>query len=277
MLVVSLGTAACTALASARPQAVTAPPGVAPSGPTAPVSMSADTTGAHLPRWSRPLPPAPAGLHVTIGPDDLRVDNAVVAPLPLKELRARGFDISYKPSANSLVVRPLAAVVDASRFTDAVLAVDPETSYRVLTEVFFTLAQGGVSGFHFLAVYDTPGGSAVGSVDVYPPARGRDGFPVRRLSGPSAPVEVRLRPDGIVVRGSGTSIPAACGDTARAEAQLPYDFATLTRCGVAMKQADGLSEDLLLLASPELPFRVVVATMDALARDYPHVNFGIMR
>jgi hypothetical protein len=152
--------------------------------------------------------------------------------------------------------------------------VDPETSYRVLTEVFFTLAQGGVSSFHFLAVYDSRPGPAVGSVDVHPPARGRNGFPA---PSPSAPIQVRLRPDGIVVRGSGTSIPAECGDTARVEAQLPYDFAALTRCGAALKKADGLSDDVLLLASPEVPFHVVVATMDALAQDYPHANFGIMR
>ncbi len=49
------------------------------------------------------------------------------------------------------------------------------------------------------------------------------------------------------------------------------------RCGAALKKADGLTDDLLLLASPEVPFHVVFATMDALAQDYPHANFGIMR
>ena len=96
-------------------------------------------------------------------------------------------------------------------------------------------------------------------------------------SGPTTPIEVRARMDGVLVRGSGRTIPAECGDTARAEAQLPYDFAALTRCAGAMKKTDGLSEDLLLLASPEVPFHVVVAAMDALAQDYPHANFGIMR
>jgi hypothetical protein len=234
-------------------------------------------TGANLTRWSRPLPPAPPGLRVTIGPNDLRVEGAVVASLPPKELRAQGFDAAYKPSANSLVVRPLAAALAASQFSDAVLAIDRETPYRLLTEVFFTLAQGGVSSLHFLAAYDSPTGTVVGSVDVHPPARGPNGFPIPSASGPSSPIEVRLRRDGIVLRGSGKSIPGECGDTARTEAQLPYDFPGLTRCGGAMKMADGLSEDLLLLASPEVPFYLVVATMDALADDYPHANFGIMR
>jgi biopolymer transport protein ExbD len=228
----------------------------------------------NLPRWSRPRPAAPAGVHVAIGPDGLRVDGTLLAPLPPKELRSHGFDASYKSKPNSLVLVPLVAALDAPHSPDAVLDVDPETSYRVLTEVFFTLAQHGVSGFHFLVEYDTSSGPAVGSVDVYAPARGPNGLPE---GNPTAPLVVRLRPDGLLLRGSGKNIPAECGDTTRIDAQLTYDFAAVTRCGAALKKPDKLTDDLLLVASPEVPFRLVVATMDALAQDYPHVNFGIMR
>lgn len=217
------------------------------------------------------------GVRYGIGLDDLRVDGALVAPLPSKDLRAGGFDASYKGSANSILLRPLAAVLEAAHGTDAVVTVDPDTSYRVLTEVFFTLAQTGVSRFHFLAVYDTPSGRAVGSIDVYPPARGADGYPVPGPSGPSAPIQVRLRRDGLTVRGSGAKLPIECGDTAQVEGQLPYDLAAIHRCGAALKKSDGRTGDVLLFAAREVPFHLVVATLDALAEAYPHVDFGVMR
>ncbi len=172
------------------------------------------------------------------------------------------------------MVLPLAAALEAGKFRDAVLAVDPETPYRVLTEVLFTLGQAHVSGFHFLATYGTRPALALGSVDVYPPARGSDGFPVGQSS---TPIEVRLLPQSMVVRGGGTNAPAGCDQTASADGETQYDYVALTRCGAAMKKADGLTGDLVLVASQEVAFHVIVSTMDALAPDYPKVTFGVMR
>ncbi len=219
-------------------------PTVIALAPASTVSVPVDV--AHLPQWSRPLPSPPAGLRVTIGPDHLRVDGAVIALLPARALRNHGLDVTYKSSPNSLLISPLTMALRTSHPTEAVLAVDPGTSYRIVTEVVFTAAQAGVSGFHFLAVYETRSGPAVGSVDVYPPARGPTGHPVPAQT---APLSIRLKPDGVVVQAS--SMPD-CGGAGRVDGQLPYDFAALTRCGAAAKRADGLSDDLLLYARGRL-------------------------
>jgi hypothetical protein len=269
---------ACASAESSRSSAGVPAP-VAPASPSpvpaspSPVPASTDLTGFRFPHWSRALPPAPPGLHVTIGPDDLRVEGAIVAPLPPKELRTGGFDASYKKGPTRLAVIPLAAALDAPHPADAVLAVDPETPYRILSEVLFTLGQAHVSGFHFLATYDTHSalGFALGSIDVNPPMRGSQGFP---MTYPSAPIEVRLQPQSIVLMANGRSAPGGCGETASVAGQ--YDFAALTRCGGALKAADGLTGDLILFAKPTVPFRVIVSTMDALAQDYPHVMLGVM-
>ncbi len=74
-----------------------------------------------------------------------------------------------------------------------------------------------------------------------------------------------------------TCLRVTIGKNDLREANLGNDVAALARCGAAMKKADGLSSDLLVYASPETPFRVVIAAMDALAVDYPRVGFGVMR
>jgi hypothetical protein len=165
-------------------------------------------------------------------------------------------------------------LLEASHPADAVLAVDPDMPYRIVSQVLIRLGFGHVSGFHFLATYDTHPGLALGSVDVYPPTRGSDGFPV---TNPSAPIEVRLRPQSMALTGNGKSVPDGCGEMASVGGETPYDFAALTRCGTALKKADGLSDDLMLIVSPEVRFQTVISTMDALAHDYPHVRFGVMR
>jgi hypothetical protein len=239
-------------------------------GPAASGVVS-NLNGFHFPAWSRPLPAAPPGLQVTVGADDLRVEGALVAPMPSKELRVHGFDGSYKNRPNGLSVLPLAAALEAQHATDAVLAVDVETPYRILSEVIFTLGQGGVSTFHFLATYRTADGLKLGSVDVHAPKRGSDGFPVTH---PVAPIEVGLQPESIVLRANGKTAPDNCGEIASVGGK--HDFAAVSRCGSALKAAEGLTGDLMLLAKPVVPFGVVVSTMNALAQDYPQIILGIM-
>jgi biopolymer transport protein TolR len=130
------------------------------------------------------------------------------------------------------------------------------------------------------------------SFDTAPPRRG--GASGRPPTTPSLGLTVIVVPDGFSIKARGGNVGPGCSDVGTGLAlsktavngKQDYDYLGLTSCAKKLK---GLSEDfkgetqVALTANAEIPYQVVVSTIDALRKSedgeelFPEVNFGVAK
>jgi biopolymer transport protein TolR len=108
---------------------------------------------------------------------------------------------------------------------------------------------------------------------------------------PALSLTVIVVPDGFSVKTKGASVAPGCHDTGSGltvpKASGDYDYAGLHNCVITVKKgapAEVQDEtNVTISANPNIPYQVIVATMDALRRDdegkdlFPDVQFGMPR
>jgi len=126
------------------------------------------------------------------------------------------------------------------------------------------------------------------TIDTFPPRAGGAG--ARPPTKPTLGLTVFIAGDGFGLKASGGNVAPGCNGTGSGLA-VPrvngdYDYATLNRCVDKLKKSNGdfASEtSVILTASPNIPYQVVVSAMDAVRTAengdelFPEVNFGIAR
>lgn len=186
---------------------------------------------------------------------------------------------------------------------DARIIADGATPYQRLLEVLYTLAESGYGTFHLLAT--DADGATRGRLAVAPsfekgratsgreaPAGARAGSGdgaklVRELQGP---LSVVIVDQGYrFVTRIGLLVPSCQGKApAGARVTVPldegrYDTAGLARCAEKVKRQHPEITRITIAAEPDVPYRVVLQTMDAIqggpggALLFPFVQFGVLR
>ncbi len=115
-------------------------------------------------------------------------------------------------------------------------------------------------------------------------------------SGPRPPktttlgLTVLVVPDGFSVKAKGGNVAPGCSDTGAGLAvpkkEGAYDYEALKACAARLKTSSASfagESDVTISANPQVPYDVVVATLDAVRRDdsggdlFPDVSFGVAR
>ncbi len=126
------------------------------------------------------------------------------------------------------------------------------------------------------------------TIDTFPPRAGGSGRPTPNK--PALGFTVFISGDGFGLKASGGNVAPGCNGTGTGLA-VPrkngdYDYASLLLCAEKLKHAsDDFKEEtqVIITASPNVPYQVVVSTMDAVRAAengealFPDVNFGIAR
>ena len=117
-----------------------------------------------------------------------------------------------------------------------------------------------------------------------------------RRRGPRPPTEASLGlavlvvPDGFSVKAKGGNVATGCTDEGSGLA-VPkrgdtYDFEALKACAARLKASSpafASESDVTISANPQVPYDVVIATLDAVRRDdsgdelFPNATFGVAR
>lgn len=123
------------------------------------------------------------------------------------------------------------------------------------------------------------------TVDTSPPRPS-----VRAPSEASLGLSVLVVPDGFSVKARGGNVAPGCNG-AGAGVAIPrrgadYDYEALKACAAKIKSANASAaaeRDVTISANPEVPYQVVIATLDAMRRTdsgddlFPEVTFGVAR
>lgn len=286
--------AACNKTTDTVVAAEVLPPPGADAGHAA--SSAPSTANAHSgPVWS--LPPiksgealSPARFRIAIDDRSLLLDGQSIVPLPADP--TQGFDAEYKRNGkNDLYVTPLADAIQRARTksgdkgSGARLELGAKVTYRVLTEVLFTLGQSEVTTFAIVAPSaggTVPAGELAEIRTVPPKAHGA--LP----SSTSLNALVLVTKDGIGVKARGGNIAPGCTDVGSG-LTLPnqsagYRLGDLAQCLTRLKNisAEYSSEKTVTFtASPATTLPDVLTVLDAARgenRDlFPDVLFGIAR
>jgi biopolymer transport protein ExbD len=125
------------------------------------------------------------------------------------------------------------------------------------------------------------------TLDTFPP---RAGGSSAKPTTPSLGFTVFISGDGFGLKASGGNVAPGCNGTgsglAVAKAGGDYDYVSLKSCANKLKHAspDFAGEtQVTLTASPNIPYQVVISTMDAVRTGpadeelFPDVNFGVAR
>ncbi len=114
---------------------------------------------------------------------------------------------------------------------------------------------------------------------------------VRGASEPSLGLAVIVVRDGFSLKARGGNVAPGCDDTGAGLA-VPkrgpdYDYGALKACAAKIKQTVSTravpDRDIIISASPDVPYDVVIATLDAVRRAddgrdlFPDVTFGVAR
>ncbi len=257
------------------------------------------------------LPPIKSGeereyarFTVTVDEHSLFLDGKKLLPLPSDQ--SQGFDAEYKRSGKSdLYLVALADAIKRERYSGrrAVLSnapqadaspdppdktrveLGPATTYRVLTEILFTLGQAEVIGYNLVAPRAGSTFGDLSEIRVTPPRAKRD-------AGAAPPdglgLVVVLVRDGIGVKVRGGNIAPGCTDTGAGltlkTEGAGYRFAELGQCLRRLKDASPKlngETTMTFTAGPGVAYSDVLMALDA-ARGaqrelYPDVVFGIAR
>lgn len=130
------------------------------------------------------------------------------------------------------------------------------------------------------------------TIDTMPPKAGGSG--ARAPTTPTLGLTVIIVPDGFSVKARGGNVATGCNDTGPGLAVgkvngadgMDYDYKSLNACAKKLKNLSSDFKDetsVTVSANPNIPYQVVISTMDALRRDeqdevlFPDVNFGLAR
>ncbi len=261
--------------------------------------VDAGAQAKRSPVWS--LPPIKSGeplsavrFTVTLDEHSLLLDGQKLVPLPKDPLQ--GFDAEYKRSGKSdLYLLPLADAVKHARggtgpdtAERARVELGPAVTYRLLTEILFTLGQSEVTGFNLVA--PSAGGSVpagdLSEIRITPPRlAGRSLAP----SKPTLAITILAVQDGIGVKARGGNVAPGCtvsgpGLTFKNEAGGHYRLAELGPCLRRLKAASPDYADetnVTFTANPGVTLPDVFALLDVARGDnrdlFPDVLFGIAR
>jgi biopolymer transport protein ExbD len=129
--------------------------------------------------------------------------------------------------------------------------------------------------------------------DTAPPKRGGSGG--RASTTPSLNLTVTVVPEGFSVKARGGNVAPGCNDLgpglavskiAGSGGSLDYNYAQLTECVRKLKHlSDDFKDEVqvALTANPEIPYQVVVRTIDSVRRTdegeelFPEVLFGVAK
>jgi biopolymer transport protein ExbD len=122
------------------------------------------------------------------------------------------------------------------------------------------------------------------TIETTPPRRGRP------ASEPPLGLTVLVVPDGFGVKARGGNVATGCAEggvgLAVPKKDGAYDYAALTQCAAHLKASSpafAAESDVTITGSPQVPYDVVVATLDAVRRGddgrelFPNVTFGVAR
>jgi hypothetical protein len=114
-------------------------------------------------------------------------------------------------------------------------------------------------------------------------------FSVRPPVAPTLGLTVLVVPDGFSVKARGGNVGPGCADTGAGLA-VPkrggdYDYVALKACAVRLKASAAAfadERDVTISANAQVPYEVVIATLDAMRRNdddelFPIVSFGVAR
>jgi biopolymer transport protein ExbD len=130
------------------------------------------------------------------------------------------------------------------------------------------------------------------TIDTMPPKAGGSG--ARAPTTPTLGLTVIIVPDGFSVKARGGNVATGCNETGPGLAVgkvngpdgMEYDYKSLNACAKKLKNLSSDFKDetsVTVSANPNIPYQVVISTMDALRRDdqdevlFPDVNFGLAR
>jgi hypothetical protein len=230
---------------------------------------------------------------------DLRLGDAVLAPLPARDAWANGFDALYKRSGpKDLFLVPLANAATPLNAREASVSFDGLVPYRIVVEVLFTLAQSEIVTWHLLV---SSGEGKVASIDLTPPradqlaaqaalmqaqmsaALGGPASPAPSAPAPRPAFTVLLVNDGIGVKGIGGNVAPGCKDVGPGltfpKKAGAYDFAGLAECGARLAATipASASSPVTYAANPDVDFQSLVHAIDAMRASLPGVQLGLAR
>jgi biopolymer transport protein ExbD len=137
--------------------------------------------------------------------------------------------------------------------------------------------------------------SFTATIDTLPPKAGGAG--ARAPTTPTLGLTVIIVPDGFSVKARGGNVASGCNDTGPglavgkvatpdAPGGVDYDYKSLNSCAKKLKNlSDDFKDEtsVTISANPNIPYSVVIGTMDALRNDddgktlFPEVLFGLAR
>jgi biopolymer transport protein ExbD len=241
---------------------------------------------------------------VMITDADIRLGEALVAPLPSGEARWRtGVDAEHKRhGAKDLLVTPLHEALKTWRSkhpkadSKATLIADKETPYRIIVEVLYTFGHSGVSEYDLLVI------SKKGEPPNPSPRVVAAPKTTKGQSAPSAGdktleqivewhaggIRVLVSAEGFIVSTPAGRLAPGCGAETKdpAAVTIPkkqdgvHDFLLLTECAKQLKKKSPKDTLATLGAEAAIPYGVVVQTVDALRGTpplFPDVQFAVPR
>ncbi len=109
------------------------------------------------PPKTRP-PVDPVRVWVKIGKEDISTEAGVTVPLPPVDKRAEGVEAKHKRNGAvaDMHLTALAKAIPSCHDKSVVIEVEPETTFRLLEEVAFTLAEQGCKTFEARVIGDAP-------------------------------------------------------------------------------------------------------------------------
>lgn len=109
------------------------------------------------PPKTRP-PVDPVRVWVKIGKEDITTESGALVPLPPADKRAEGVEAKHKRNGAvaDMHIVALAKAIPSCHDKPVVIEVEPETTFRLLEEVAFTLAEQGCKVFEARVIGDAP-------------------------------------------------------------------------------------------------------------------------
>ncbi len=218
----------------------------------------------------RDRPSDPAKIWITIGKTDVSVDLKPTVPLPEVSARAAGVDAKHKrDGANGYFVTPLAQAVPACHGKSVAIEVEPDTPFRLLLEVVFTLGSQGCASYDVLLA----GAPARHFVMTLPSFDRADSNGYDELSSRAMELTAFLVAEGISLKLAAGAVGPTCEGVGPG-LTLPlqdgrYPVGALTLCAAKLKKsvpALKTTSAVTLTASPAVPCSAVIDAAQGLQR-----------
>jgi hypothetical protein len=124
---------------------------------TAPSGSATAAAAPDPPPKTRP-PVDPVRIWVKIGKEDISTESGVLVPLPPPDKRHEGVEAKHKRNGAvaDMHIAALAKAIPSCHDKPVVIEVEPETTFRLLEEVAFTLAEQECKVFEARVIGDAP-------------------------------------------------------------------------------------------------------------------------